>query len=75
MQRPVVDFPQPDSPTSPSVSPAPISKLTAVDGVHLLVCGGEQAAADREMLDQIADPEQRLDALRLAHGRPRSPSR
>ena len=28
MQRPVVDLPQPNSPTSPSVSPAPMSKLT-----------------------------------------------
>ena len=28
MQRPVVDLPQPDSPTSPSVSPAIIEKLT-----------------------------------------------
>jgi hypothetical protein len=28
MQRPVVDLPQPDSPTSPSVSPLPMSKLT-----------------------------------------------
>src|SRR5688572_31735110 len=27
-QRPTVDFPQPDSPTSPSVSPAKISKET-----------------------------------------------
>ena len=28
MQRPVVDLPHPDSPTSPSVSPAAMSKLT-----------------------------------------------
>ena len=28
MQRPVVDFPEPDSPTNPSVSPASMSKLT-----------------------------------------------
>ena len=28
MQRPVVDLPQPDSPTRPSVSPAAMSKLT-----------------------------------------------
>src|SRR5262249_100805 len=30
MQRPVVDLPQPDSPTSPSVSPAARSKLTSL---------------------------------------------
>src|SRR3990172_512420 len=29
MQRPVVDFPQPDSPTSPSVSPFLMSKVTS----------------------------------------------
>src|SRR5271154_2660044 len=29
IHRPVVDFPQPDSPTSPNVSPATISKLTS----------------------------------------------
>src|SRR5438105_1192189 len=28
MQRPVVDLPQPDSPTSPNVSPLKISKVT-----------------------------------------------
>ena len=28
MQRPVVDLPQPDSPTRPRVSPLPMSKLT-----------------------------------------------
>ncbi len=28
MQRPVVDLPQPDSPTKPKVSPAAMSKLT-----------------------------------------------
>ena len=32
--RPVVDLPQPDSPTRPSVSPAPIAKIDAVDGAH-----------------------------------------
>src|SRR5580704_5460300 len=30
MQRPVVDLPQPDSPTNPNVSPAPRSKLTSL---------------------------------------------
>ena len=33
-QRPSVDLPQPDSPTSPSVSPRRTSKLDAVHGVH-----------------------------------------
>ena len=45
MQRPVVDLPQPDSPTRPSVSPAAISKLTPIDGVHLIDLAREQAAA------------------------------
>src|ERR1022692_2536582 len=30
INRPKVDFPEPDSPTNPSVSPATISRLTAV---------------------------------------------
>src|SRR5262249_740818 len=30
IQRPVVDLPQPDSPTKPRVSPAPTSKLTSL---------------------------------------------
>jgi hypothetical protein len=30
----VVDLPQPDSPTSPSVSPRITSKRDAVDGLH-----------------------------------------
>ena len=34
MQRPSVDLPQPDSPTSPSVSPGPHLEADAVDGVH-----------------------------------------
>jgi hypothetical protein len=29
IDRPVVDLPQPDSPTSPSVSPGMMSKLTS----------------------------------------------
>ncbi len=29
MQRPVVDLPQPDSPTRPKVSPGKMSKLTS----------------------------------------------
>ena len=29
IERPVVDFPQPDSPTSPSVSPRRMKKLTS----------------------------------------------
>ncbi len=33
--RPVVDLPQPDSPTRPSVSPASMSKRHAGDGLHL----------------------------------------
>ena len=33
---PVIDFPQPDSPTSPTVSPGPIVERDAVDGLDRL---------------------------------------
>ena len=33
-QRAIVDLPQPDSPTTPSVSPLRIEKRDAVDGPH-----------------------------------------
>ena len=52
---PVVDLPQPDSPTSPSVSPGFTSRLTFGDGVDL-----QPGAADGELDDEILDAQQRL---------------
>ena len=47
MQRPVVDLPQPDSPTSPSVSPARDVEAHAVDGMHAVDLAREAPALDR----------------------------
>ena len=49
MARPVVDLPQPDSPTRPSVSPRPTSKRHAGHGVDLA------GRAGRELDDQVLD--------------------
>ena len=65
MQRPVVDLPQPDSPTRPSVSPGAMSKLTPSTACTTSALRAEQAAADREVLDQVLDAQERLN--RLAH--------
>ena len=57
--RPTVVLPDPDSPTSPSVSPRRTSKLDpghGLDDGHLPV---EEPAPDREVLDQVADLDQR----------------
>ena len=59
-QRPVVDLPQPDLPTSPRVSPGSMVKIDAVDRVHAAGLTAEQAAGDRKFLGQVPDPEQRL---------------
>ena len=48
----VTDFPQPDSPTIPSVSPFSIEKLTAVDRA-------DDALAGEEVGAQVVDLEQR----------------
>ena len=63
MQRPVVDLPQPDSPTSPSVSPRCDGEATAVHRVDAPDLARQQAALDGKMLDEIADAQQGL-ALR-----------
>ena len=60
MQRPVVDLPEPDSPTSPSVSPLAMSKLTLSTACTRLGFAGEEAAADREVLGQVLDAQERL---------------
>ena len=75
--RAVVDLPQPDSPTRPSVSPSSDVEGDAVDGLHgadlrcrMIPCG------DREVLDEVADLDERLGvagerraALALVAGR------
>ena len=68
MQRASVDFPHPDSPTIPSVSPGLMLKRDAVDRLH----GGDllledDAAGDREVLLDVLDDEQ-LVAGRLKPG-------
>ena len=58
-QRAMVDLPQPDSPTTPSVSPLCQREGDAVDRVDaadLLL--EHDAAGDREVLDQILDHQQ-----------------
>ena len=57
--RPSVDFPQPDSPTSPSVSPSRTAKRDVVDGVDRADLALEQALPDREVLLDVLDLEQR----------------
>ena len=60
MQRPVVDLPEPDSPTSPSVSPGAMSKLTLSTACTSAALRAEESAADREVLGQVLDAQQRL---------------
>ena len=62
-----VDLPQPDSPTTPSVSPASSSKRDPVDGpdrADLLL--EHDALRDREVLDQVRDLQDRLEPLAQA---------
>ena len=59
MQRAIVDLPQPDSPTTPSVSPSRTVKLTpstAFTARDLLL--EDDPARDREVLLQVLDDEQ-----------------
>ena len=63
-QRASVDLPQPDSPTTPSVSPWRTVKRDVVDGLHgsdLLL--EDDAAGDREVLLQVLDDEQLVAEL------------
>ena len=52
---PVVDLPQPDSPTSPSVSPSQHVEADVRDRVDL-----QPGAPDRELDDEVLDAQQRL---------------
>ena len=60
-RRPVVDLPQPDSPTSASVSPRRDLEAHVVDGAHQAdrPCGGSGRGVTREMLDQAVDLQDR----------------
>ena len=58
--RPTVVLPQPDSPTSPSVSPRSSVERHAVDGAHLARLARKHAAEDREPDVQVLNFENRL---------------
>src|SRR6266571_2145486 len=64
IERPVVDLPQPDSPTRPSVSPGMISNDTLSTACTRAIAR-EEAASDREVFLEVLDPEQGL-----CHGGP-----
>ncbi|MDZ7702471.1 MAG: hypothetical protein U5J98_10675 [Halobacteriales archaeon] len=61
---PVVDFPQPDSPTSPSVSPALDVEVDAVDRLDARRLPAQQLVDQRVALEVVLreplDAEQRL---------------
>ena len=60
ISRPTVVLPQPDSPTRPSALAAPDVEVDAIDGLDLGHRALEDAALDREDLDQPVDLDQRL---------------
>ena len=67
--RDSVVFPQPDSPTSPSVSPLAQRERHVVDGVDVADRAvDEQALLDREPLADVLDLEQRAVAVRRRLG-------
>ena len=58
-----VDLPQPDSPTSPSVSPSLEREADAVDGAHpVRPRGRRRSPLDREVLDEVGHLQQRIAA-------------
>ena len=76
MQRAIVDLPQPDSPTTPSVSPSRRVKRDAVDRLHgrdLLL--EDDPARDREVLLQVLDDEQLVGRQRWLRHRGRTRAR
>ncbi len=65
---PVVDLPQPLSPTRPSVSPAARSNDTPSTACTVPTSRAEQPAAHRVVLDQRVDLEHGSRCSRLRHG-------
>ncbi len=63
-RRPVVDLPQPDSPTSASVSPAASAKLTSSTACTTAPSRAEPAAAHGKVLDQASTAKQLAHAAR-----------
>ena len=63
MQRPVVDLPEPDSPTSPSVSPGAMSKLTLSTACTTLALRPSRPPPTCEVLGQILDAQERLNRV------------
>ena len=61
--RPTVDLPDPDSPTSPSVPPVLDDEVDAVDRAHVADGAPQDAAVDREVLDQAASLDDRASTL------------
>ena len=59
MVRPVVDLPQPDSPTMATVSPRSTLERDAVDGLDLADHPAQRPALDGEVLLQAAHLQQR----------------
>ena len=55
-----VDFPDPLSPTSPSVSPARKIERDAVDGPYVTGDPAQERAVDRERLPEVGNREQWL---------------
>ena len=65
MQRPVVLLPLPDSPTSANVSPSSTEKLTSSTARDDRLLA-EQPAAALEVLDEIADFDERHQSAALS---------
>ena len=59
ISRAVVDLPQPDSPTRPSVSPSTNVERDVLDRVHHSPDAAEDRLLDRKMLRQVVDLDQR----------------
>ena len=72
--RPTVVLPQPDSPTRPSVSPRRIVKLTPSTAWTVGDRPLEDAAADREVLHEVADLDERRRPSAAARRRRAAPS-
>ena len=60
MARPVVDFPQPDSPDESERLPTLEPEAHAIHSPDLIHATPEHAAMDREILPQILNVEERL---------------